>query len=305
METHTTVKEIPNGVEIALNRTVLRVTALSPGVVRFRYTADGKFGPEESFAVVKDTGLQPPSTKVADRGLVVVLQTGELSVVVYKSSLAVQINDANGRLILMDRSDLPVVFTPEGIQTWKRMPEDEHYYGLGDKAVSEDRKGHGFTLWNTDIPFWEESTDPLYKSIPFFVGVRQGKAYGIFFDNTYRSNFQFGKFLNDYFSFGAEGGELNYYFINGPDPKRVLQQYSMLTGFTPLPPLFTLGYQQCRWSYMSEARVREVTGEFRKRNIPADVIYLDIDYQEKWRPFTVNRQTFPTFEQMIKDLGQT
>ena len=85
----------------------------------------------------------------------------------------------------------------------------------------------------------------------------------------------------------------------------MIESYTALTGRTPLPPLFTLGYQQCRWSYPTEARVREVTSEFRKRNIPADVIYLDIDYQEKWRPFTINRQSFPHFEQMIKDLADS
>ncbi len=300
----TTFSPLPNGVEVTMGKTVLRVTALSGDVIRFRYAPQGVFGPDESFAVVKDLGLVAPETKVADKGAEIVLQTNELSVVVHKSSLAVTIYDLAGRLILMDRSDVPFTFTPEGFQTWKRMPEDEHYYGLGDKAVSEDRRQHGFSMWNTDVPMWEESTDPLYKSIPFFMAVRQGNAYGIFFDNTYRTNFQFGKFNDGFYSFGAPGGELNYYFINGPRPKRVVGTFAALTGRTPLPPLFTLGYQQCRWSYMTEARVVEVTSGFRKRNIPADVIYLDIDYQDRNRPFTVNHQSFPTFEQMIKDLGR-
>ena len=300
-----TAKDIPSGMEVTLGRVVLRVVALSPGIVRFRYAPDSTFGPDESFAVLKDSGFSTPEVKVIDKGPEVVAQTGELSVVVNKSSLAVTVYDAQGRLILMDRSDVPFTFTPEGFQTWKRMSEDEHFYGLGDKAVSEDRRQHGFSIWNTDAVMWEESTDPLYKSIPFFMSVKAGNAYGIFFDNTFRSNFQFGKFNDEYYSFGATGGELNYYFINGPEPKKVMEQYSALIGRTPLPPLFTLGYQQCRWSYMSEARVREVTGEFRKRKIPADVIYFDIDYQEGWRVFTINRKTFPTFEQMVKDLGQT
>jgi len=305
MDTQTAVKDIPSGMEVTLGRVVLRVVALSPGIVRFRYAPNSTFGPDESFAVLKDSGLSTPEVKVIDKGPEVVAQTGELSVVVNKSSLAVTVYDTQGRLILMDRSDVPFTFTPEGFQTWKRMSEDEHFYGLGDKAVSEDRRQHGFSMWNTDAVMWEESTDPLYKSIPFFMSVKAGNAYGIFFDNTFRSNFQFGKFNDEYYSFGALGGELNYYFINGPEPKKVVEQYSALIGRTPLPPLFTLGYQQCRWSYMSEARVREVTGEFRKRKIPADVIYFDIDYQEGWRVFTINRKTFPTFEQMVKDLGQT
>jgi alpha-glucosidase len=305
MDTQTAVKDIPSGMEVTLGRVVLRVVALSPGIVRFRYAPNSTFGPDESFAVLKDSGFSTPEVKVSDKGLEVVAQTGELSVMVNKSSLAVTVYDTQGRLILMDRYDEPFTFTPEGFQTWKRMSEDEHFYGLGDKAVSEDRRQHSFSMWNTDAVMWEESTDPLYKSIPFFMSVKAGNAYGIFFDNTFRSNFQFGKFNDEYYSFGAPGGELNYYFINGPEPKKVVEQYSALIGRTPLPPLFTLGYQQCRWSYMSEARAREVTGEFRKRKIPADVIYFDIDYQEGWRVFTINRKTFPTFEQMVQDLGQT
>jgi len=61
-------------------------------------------------------------------------------------------------------------------------------------------------MWNMDMFGWQESTDPLYKSIPFFLGVRHGAAYGIFFDNTYRSSFDFGKESRDTYSFGAEGG---------------------------------------------------------------------------------------------------
>jgi len=129
-----------------------------------------------------------------------------------------------------------------------------------------------------------------------------GAAYGIFLDNTYRTNFDFGKESRDFYSFGADGGELDYYFFYGPDPKRVIQDFTTLVGRSPLPPLFSLGYQQCRYSYYPEARVREIASEFRKRKIPADVIYLDIDYQQNNRPFTVDSQRFPNFEGMVKDL---
>jgi alpha-glucosidase len=184
------------------------------------------------------------------------------------------------------------------------MPEDEHYYGLGDKAGKLDRRDGAFTNWNVDAFGWQESTDPLYKSIPFFIGLRKGTAYGIFLDNTWRAWFDFGKSARDGYSFGSDGGQLDYYFISGPQPKAVLQRYADLTGKTPLPPLWALGYQQCRYSYYPESRVYEVAQTFRKKKIPADVIYLDIDYQKKLRPFTVDRERFPHFEKMIADLGQ-
>lgn len=182
------------------------------------------------------------------------------------------------------------------------MPEDEHYFGLGDKTGPMDHRDLAFTMWNTDAFGWQESTDPLYKDIPFIFAFRNGSSYGLFLDNTYRSSFDFGKERRDAYSFSAEGGDLDYYFIEGPEPKRVVEQFTQLVGRTPLPPLFALGYQQCRYSYYPESQVREIASEFRKRKIPADVIYLDIDYQDHNRPFTVDRERFPNFEGMIKDL---
>ena len=140
------------------------------------------------------------------------------------------------------------------------MPAEENYYGLGDKPGPMNRRNHAFTMWNTDVYGWQESDDPLYKTIPFFIGLRKGMAYGIFFDNTWRSSFDFGKESPDFFSFGAEGGELNYYFFAGPEPKKIVQEFTALVGRTPLPPLWTLGFQQSRYSYYP--------GRARPRNCP-------------------------------------
>src|SRR5208282_4931930 len=84
----------------------------------------------------------------------------------------------------------------------------------------------------------------------------------------------FGKESPDYFSFGAEGGELNYYFIAGPEPKKIVQQFTALVGRTPLPPLWSLGYQQSRYSYYPEARAREVVQTLREKKIPATSFIL-------------------------------
>src|SRR5260370_3787410 len=102
--------------------------------------------------------------------------------------------------------------------------------GRGKKAVRINRRNRSFTNWNTDEFGWQESTDPLYKTIPFFIGLRKGLAYGVFFDNAYRSFFDFGKESPDYFSFLGEGGELNYYFIGGPAPKKGIAEYTAMTG---------------------------------------------------------------------------
>ena len=300
----TVVQSLANGVELTVDSGRVRLVALSSNVVRFRYSAQSSFRTDESFAVVPGAFSQGTNVQTKESGDTITLDTGELRVQISKSPLRVVFLKPDGTTISEDHPARSASFNGSEFRVWKSMPIDEHYFGLGDKTGPLDHRDIAFTMWNMDMFGWQESTDPLYKDIPFFLGMRNGAAYGIFLDNTYRSSFDFGKEMRDAYSFGSDGGELNYYFFYGPDPKRVVSDFTALTGRTPLPSLSSLGYQQCRYSYYPEARVREVANEFRKRKIPADILYLDIDYQEKNRPFTVDRERFPHFEQMIKDLRQ-
>ncbi len=297
------VQTLDNGVELSGDSARLRVVVLSPNVVRLRYTTQNSFHPDESFAVLPGAFPDKAKPQIKDSADAVTIDTGAIQVRISKAPLRVVFLGTDGQVIAEDHPTHPVSFNGSEFRVWKSMPIDEHYFGLGDKTGPLDHRDLAFTMWNMDMFGWQESTDPLYKDLPFFLGVRNGATYGIFLDNTYRSSFDFGKESRDAYSFGAEAGELNYYFFYGPDPKRVVSDFTALTGRTPMPALSSLGYQQCRYSYYPEARVREVVSEFRKRKIPADIIYLDIDYQEKNRPFTVDRERFPHFEQMVKDLG--
>ncbi len=299
----TSVKPSADGVEVQAGRALVRVTALSPSVIRVRYAPNGKFPPDHSFAVVPQTGFTAPAVRVTDSDAAAELTTGVVRVRVERSPMRVVFRKEGGDVILQEEPQHPVEWNGTEFRVTMTMPADEHYFGLGDKAGPLDHRNQAFTMWNTDAYGWQESTDPLYKSIPFFLGFRDGAAYGVFLDNTYRTWFDFGKTSRDYFSFGADGGELNYYFFYGPHPRKVIEDYTALTGRTPLPPEFALGFQQSRYSYFPEERVREIASEFRRRKIPADVLYLDIDYQQQNRPFTVDPQRFPHFKEMIRDLG--
>jgi alpha-glucosidase len=176
----------------------------------------------------------------------------------------------------------------------KQITPDQHFFGLGDKTGPLDRRGQAFVNWNTDTYGYQESTDPIYKSVPFFIAAGgDGGSYGIFLDNTWRSWFDFGKQDADTLSLGAAGGPIDYYLIYGPQLKRVVERYSDLSGKAPLAPLWSLGFQQSRFSYMSADEVRALATRFRAERIPADAIWLDIDYQDRYRPFTTNQKTFP------------
>src|SRR6202048_2755225 len=293
------VEVLPEGVELTAGAAKVRITAFRDGVVRVRVSPQGKFPEDLSWAVIQSP--QPPAVKVQDGQKDIRIDAGDVNVIVIKSPLLINFVDSTGDAILEDQPMLPMGWNGDSVHIWKHMPADENYFGLGDKAGRMNRRNRFFTMWNTDEFGWQESSDPLYKTIPFFMGLRNGAAYGVFFDNTYRSSFDFGKESAEYFSFGAVGGELNYYFFSGPEPKKILATYTALVGRAELPPLWSLGFQQSRYSYYPEARAREIVATYRQKKIPLDAIYFDIDYQQGYAPFTVNRQYFPTFEKMISD----
>jgi alpha-glucosidase len=295
------VEKLPDGVELTAGKTKVRVTVFRGGIFRVRVAPAGTFPKDFSWAVVETP--EPPATKVDDAKEEVRVTSGNIVARIQKSPLLIDFQRDTGDVLVADDSDFPMAWENGRVQVWKKMPEDEGYYGLGDKAGPMNRRDRAFTMWNTDAYAWRESTDPLYKTIPFFIGLRKGLAYGIFFDNTWRSSFDFGKEGHDFYSFGAEGGEINYYFFAGPTPAKIVQDFTALVGHTKLPPLWALGFQQSRYSYEPEERVYEVAKTFRDKKIPADAIYLDIDYQDKNKPFTINRKEFPTFEKMITDLS--
>jgi alpha-glucosidase len=293
---------ITDGLDLQTPAAHLRITAIRDDIIRVRM-AHGKDLPEDtSWALLP--GSRRASIRVADETNpeTMSFRTGSLQVSVERSTLRVTVSDLAGRVIVADAPGWPAEFHGSEFRVSKTMPGEEHYFGLGDKAGTLDRRNEAFTLWNTDAYGFQESTDPLYKAIPFFLAVNQGRCYGLLLDNTWRTSFDFGKEARDRYSFGAEGGPLDYYVLYGPDARRVLEGYAFLTGTAPLPPLWSLGFQQSRYSYYPEARVREIADRMRKDKIPSDVLYLDIHYQNKNRPFTVDEQRFPHFREMIADL---
>ena len=177
----------------------------------------------------------------------------------------------------------------------------EAFHGLGDKPGHLDMHGRRYTMWNTDAFGYDHRSDELYKSIPFVLADRGDRRVGMLFDNTHRATFDFGKEENDRFRYAAHGGELTVYFFLGDDPVEICAAYCRLTGTPPMPPLWALGYQQCRWSYYPEARVREVVRDFREKRIPCDAIYLDIDYMDAYKCFTWSEVLFPNLREMVAD----
>jgi len=293
-------KLLPNGVEAQVGELCERVIALRDDVLRVTFARGGVFPEDASWAVLLNARHSAVPVTVDTNPDRFGFRTSKLIVEIDKTSLQLIVRDLSGAILQQDAR--PLRFDGDAFRVYKSMPMNEHYFGLGDKTGPLDRRDEAFTLWNTDAYRFQESTDPLYKSIPYFMTFRAGVAVGVLLDNTWRTSFDFGKETSGVYSFGAAAGPLDYYIFYGPTPKKVVETYAWLTGTPPLPPLWAFGFQQSRYSYMTQARVLEVASRLRSDSIPADAIYLDIDYQDRNRPFTINRTAFPDFSGMVAQL---
>jgi alpha-glucosidase len=298
----TASRPTPNGIEIRCGAAVMQITALRDDVLRVRMGPAGQLPEDASWAVLPTARTASVPVTADSSASAVGFKTAKLVVSVQKDPLELTVTDLAGHVIAEDLPGRPVEYHGAAFRVFRKSPADEHYFGLGDKPGPLDRRNEAFVDWNTDSFGWQESTDPIYKSIPYFITYRKGIAAATFLDNTWRASFDFNKQYRDGYSFGSEGGPLDYYILYGPEPKTVVEAWAWLVGTTPLPPLWSLGYQQSRYSYYPESEVRRIASKLRSERIPSDVIWLDIDYQLKNRPFTVDPERFPHFDQMIKDL---
>ena len=285
---------------------VAAVSVLAPEIVRVRFSPAPAFGRDHSYAVVqRDFG--DPGAAFETAGDKSVITTSALRVVVTHSPFRIAFATASGESLDEDDLELGTAVAGTRVKVWKRLREDEHVYGLGEKVGRLDKRGQGlggyaYTMWNSDTPAYDSGTDPIYVSVPFLMVLRRGHAHGIFLDNTFRTTLDIGHETQELLALGVPAGELDYYFIEGPSPKQVIERYTALTGRTPLPPLWALGYQQCRYSYYPDAKVRFIADNFRERRIPADAIWLDIHYLDNYKPFTWDRERFPNPKQLLSDL---
>ena len=291
-----------NGIEIRSGAAVMQITALRDDVLRVRVGPAGLLPEDASWAVLPASRTASVAVTPESTAATLGFKTAKLHVAIQKDPLQLTVTDMQGHVIATEMPERPIEYHSAAFRVYMQSAEDEHYFGLGDKPGPLDRRNEAFTDWNTDAFGWQESSDPIYKSIPYFMTFRRGIAAGIFLDNTWRASFDFNKEYRDGYSFGSEGGPLDFYILYGPEPKHVVETWAWLTGKTPIPPLWSLGFQQSRYSYYPEAEVRRIAGRLRSERIPADVIWLDIDYQLKNRPFTIDPERFPHFDQMIKDL---
>ncbi|MDU4602675.1 MAG: glycoside hydrolase family 31 protein [Clostridium perfringens] len=232
----------------------------------------------------------------------VIIKGTKVLTFVDKNTTEISFKDLDGNIINEDFQ--PSFKDEEGNVYISKVNDCLAYYGLGEKGGDLNKKGCYTENFNTDDPETDDDSITYYKTIPFYVALKEEATYGIFFDNSFRSYFDMGKEMGDRIFFGAIGGQIQYYFIPGENIKEVVKNYTALTGRMEMPPLWSLGYQQCRFSYFSQEEVRELVKTFEEKDIPLDVVYLDIDYMDGFRVMTFKTPNFDDAAGLIGDLKE-
>ncbi len=291
------------------NGVILQMTILRDSMFRFRYATGAKFENDFSYAIDEDAARGYNKLEITEDIEKYVITTSKLICFISKTDLKTRIYDAIDQTLISEDElgfhwEESYELGGNIVKMTKSSPNGESFYGLGDKPEHTNLKGRRFQNWATDSYAFGRYTDPIYKAIPFYTAIHNKKSYGVFFDNSFRSHFDFCSERRNVTSFWAEGGEMNYYFIYGPKMQDVVASYTNLTGTPELPPLWALGYHQCKWSYYPESNVKEITKKFRDLKIPCDAIYLDIDYMEGFRCFTWSKDYFPEPKRMVQELKE-
>ena len=305
-----------NKVRFVVDSTIVEVTALSTGLFRVGMFPEGH-PPDYDTPAIDKKEWEPLKVSMEETDGVVEISTPAATARVSLDPFRVSFEDSSGRTFAADDADLgmglvrlpeeDVFSAPLGnpVRLYKKREEGERYFACGQRTGGLEKTGSNQVFWNIDPPMGHtDDHNNLYTSTPFTLVMNHGFAWGLFFDNTHRVEFDLAKEDAGRARFDARGGNLVYYVFCGPEPKDVVGRYTELTGRIPMPPMWSLGHQQSRWSYMSEAEIRDLAETFREKDIPCDVIHFDIDYMDGFRVFTWDEEAFPEPEKLLADLKE-
>ncbi|HIX62973.1 MAG TPA: alpha-glucosidase [Candidatus Mediterraneibacter colneyensis] len=184
------------------------------------------------------------------------------------------------------------------------MEKDDIVYGLGEANRGINKRGWCYISDCTDDPNHTEDKRSLYGAHNFIV-ISGNETFGLFFDYPAKITFDIGYTRMDTLTVSCEDSDLDLYVIDGDSPYDIVKQFRCMTGRSYVPPKFAFGFGQSRWGYKTKEDFEKVAQGYRENHIPLDMIYMDIDYMDAYKDFTLNRDfdDFPAFVQEMKDQG--
>lgn len=287
------------GIDLNTGKHKVRVSIYSSTIFRIHATANETIE-DFSYAIIANPAKQMHKLVQAENSITI--ETDSCKLEITKNPLRFKLFNKNGQILNEDEPAFGTSWLGEEVTTYKKMQDGERFIGLGEKTGNLNRRGEGYTNWNTDYFAYPSNGDPLYATIPFFIGIHNNLVYGLFLDNTHKTHFNFGASNNRFSSFTADAGDMNYYLIGNSTIKGIIESYTYLTGRMEMPSLWSIGFQQCRYSYYPEQEVLTIAKTFRDKKIPADVLYFDIHYMDQYKIFTWHKTFFPKPKRMLDEL---
>lgn len=182
--------------------------------------------------------------------------------------------------------------------------EKDLVYGLGETVRGMNKRGWRYISNNIDETFHEEEKNSLYSSHNFFVIISADKSIGIYVDTPGVVEFDIGYTKLNQIILHFEEFDADLYYKEGRSPQEVIREFRELTGRSYIPPRWAFGYGQSRFSYMDEDEIRTLIKSYKKVGFPIDSVYLDIDYMEDYKDFTVNKERFPNFSDFVNEMQE-
>ncbi|WP_345243652.1 glycoside hydrolase family 31 protein [Pontibacillus salipaludis] len=299
------VESVENGVKLVLSDNYkAHIKLKTEDVAKISILKQGET--EEETAAITDTNWETSNFEMEETEGTITLSTAEISVVINKQPFGIKFLDSEGNVINQDNAEYGAGYEEGKPYVFKDTSKDEAFYGFGEQAGDLNRRGDSMGMWNNDAYNYNKDTKYLYTTIPFFIGLKNEKAYGIFFDNSNRSYYEMASESDDYYYFYANDGQLSYYFAYGPEIQDVLTRYSELTGTMQRPPKWAIGLHQSKWGYETADEIKGIVEKYREKDIPLDGVHLDIDHMDGYRNFTWGEdftEDPAAFNQWLEDKG--
>ncbi len=323
------VEEAPRCLLATLGDELLRIDVVADDVVRVKISRGGAFDESPTHAVCRDPLSLPVTYAVEREADVVRIRTSAMVVSLWLDPFRLDVHRPDGSAVVETARDADGRYWPyarlnDEFLLRRRCRDEDAVYGLGEKSGRGNRRGRDFTLWNVDVldpvrtveftagrvpedPRADRRSaefDPFYVSIPFCYhrSYPSGAMAGSFVDNGYRGHYDFTSL--DEYTIRFEGGQYTEYIFAGPDMPAILERYTWLTGRTQPPPLWALGYHQCRWRAYDQRAVEGIADRLRAEQIPCDALWLDIEFMRGYRVFTWDEELFPDVPGMLGRLAE-
>lgn len=294
-----------HGLEGNTAKHFFKIAVYNPNTFRIQVSKN-KDIEDFSFALVDEKIPDFSDFKISDNGNSISVSTKEITAEIQKKPyFKITYKDAKGEIINedLDGKALGTTFQGDKVTVYKKH-FGERFVGMGESLGNLDRNKTIVTTWNTDFYKYDDPRIPMYISVPFYIGILKDKVYGIYYDNSFKGTFNFGASNRRFMSVSFDGGDMDYFFIHDDSVAKVIENYTSITGRMPLPPKWSIGYQQSRCSYYNEDQVNFIANTFREKKIPLDGIVLDADYLVEYEPFRIDNKKFPDMKKMASQLKQ-